>query len=800
MSRPKVGRPLLRHFAALPFLTVLSFSLLLAQEDEGKTFSREVRDVSNDFVVMDVSAHPDDEDGYSLAYYRMKYGAKTYSVLFTRGEGGQNETGPELYEKLGVLRSEETRAAGKILGAEVQFLNFLDFGYSKTATEAFHKWGGQNEVLRRLVYAIRKNKPDVLFTNHNTIDGHGHHQAVAVTLLAAFDAAADSNCFPEQLKESGIALWQPRKLFFRVFGRGEPIADVSNQIGEFDSSAGSTYLDIASRALRMHKTQGMDRADLRSFTRGKSLYKLMRSNSQYEQDSTTFLSGIDPFRDPSVAPLAPLRKELDLLRPAMPGDSIVGIVCDVIDRTDSLLAGTPLSPLARRMIDHWREEGSRLVATITGVKVDFRLRDTTVVAQQRVACDLTVTSSRLAVSNVRWGFSVPEGWSMQEESGDAPLMSPHFDQRVFTLTVGGNAQLTLPKAVTQYRSLEKRERIFGRVSMMIGGRRLRLGVEPSYEVAPRQEIDVEPQTVSLLRSRLREGFAITYLVRNHMPHKTAGRVGIKAPAGWSGENAQFVIDQEDSTDQGRLVVTPPPDAAPGAYPIDVRTELASTRVTVNIIDAACSPGINIGIIKSYDTTMEEAAATLGVRYHVLSDEDIVSEDLSHYSTIVIDIRAYLVRDALRAQNGRLLDYVRNGGNLVVMYQKDQEWKPAYAPYPFRISRQRACVEESPITILLPAHPLMQSPNRIGAQDWMDWTQERALYMPADVPEAYERILSCADPDESPLTTGYLAAWYGSGTYIYTTYVWYRQLKEGNAGAYRCFANMLSYSACRKKVP
>jgi hypothetical protein len=84
----------LRQFAALPFLAVLSFSLLLAQEDEGKIFSREVRDVSNDFVVMDVSAHPDDEDGSSLAYYRMKYGAKTYSVLFTRGEGGQNEKGP----------------------------------------------------------------------------------------------------------------------------------------------------------------------------------------------------------------------------------------------------------------------------------------------------------------------------------------------------------------------------------------------------------------------------------------------------------------------------------------------------------------------------------------------------------------------------------------------------------------------------------------------------------------------------------------------------------------------------------
>jgi LmbE family N-acetylglucosaminyl deacetylase len=104
---------------------------------------------------MDLSAHPDDEDGSTLAYLRMKLGVRTHSVLFTRGEGGQNEKGPELYEKLGVLRSRETEEAGKILGAEVRFLNFLDFGYSKTSTETFQKWGGarvpSNEFCRALV-------------------------------------------------------------------------------------------------------------------------------------------------------------------------------------------------------------------------------------------------------------------------------------------------------------------------------------------------------------------------------------------------------------------------------------------------------------------------------------------------------------------------------------------------------------------------------------------------------------------------------------------------------------------------
>jgi len=260
---------------------------------------------------MDVSAHPDDEDGATLAYYRMKHGVQTYSVLFTRGEGGQNEKGSELYEELGVIRTAETRSAGRVLGAEVEFLNFPDFGYSKTATEAFRIWGGQHEVLRRLVYAIRRIKPDVIFSNHNTWGGHGHHQAVAITAIAAFDAAADSTMFPEQLREPGISLWQPRKLYLRVFGGAQDNADVVHNLEETDSLRGVAYLDIATSALRMHRTQGLDRADLRAFSRGKSAYRLARASSLFVQDSTDFFAGV---RDWEHEPLRSLKTLANTLR------------------------------------------------------------------------------------------------------------------------------------------------------------------------------------------------------------------------------------------------------------------------------------------------------------------------------------------------------------------------------------------------------------------------------------------------------------------------------------------------------
>jgi hypothetical protein len=261
-----------------------------------------------------------------------------------------------------------------------------------------------------------------------------------------------------------------------------------------------------------------------------------------------------------------------------------------------------------------------------------------------------------------------------------------------------------------------------------------------------------------------------------------------------------VIASEDSLAAGSLRVRPPADLSAGTYTIHVRTELASVPVVVHVIAAAVDPGVHVGIIRSQDNTIESAAGTLGVDYALVSDAELRSGSLSHYTTIVVDIRAYLLRDTLREHNSRLLDYVRSGGNLVVMYQREREWKPEYAPFPFQVTGKRVCVEEAPIRILAPSHPLLNSPNRIGESDWQGWIQERGVYYPSNVPGEYARLISSADPDEPQLDTGYLEAPYGKGSYIYTCYVWYRQLKEGNSGAFRCFANMLSYPFHRPAGP
>ncbi len=212
-----------------------------------------VLDLSTDLRLMCVAAHPDDEDGATLAMYRKKYGYHTIAVIATHGEGGQNEIGPELYNELGVIRTHEMMRASAITGAELHFLNLPEFGYSKSPEETFAIWGHE-ETVRRLVRVIRETRPDVIISNHGLYKDHGHHQAVGIALQEAFDAAGDPTQFTE-LAQEGLEPWHPQRLYLRTW---EPTPDsVTIDINELDPTRGKTYAEIAAAALQEHKSQGM---------------------------------------------------------------------------------------------------------------------------------------------------------------------------------------------------------------------------------------------------------------------------------------------------------------------------------------------------------------------------------------------------------------------------------------------------------------------------------------------------------------------------------------------------------------
>ena len=214
---------------------------------------------------MMTSAHPDDENNGMLAYYAHGMGFRTALVAATRGEGGQNEIGPELFEALAVLRTEELLAAHRFDGAEQYFTRAVDFGYSFSIEETLEKWGKQ-EILGDYVRMIRTIRPDVIVGF--VFDGAGggqHHQASSRLSAEAFRAAADPQAFSDQIQKEGLRPWQAKKFYYTAgFGGGPQSNGEANArllrftaADSYDPVLGRTFSEIGAEARSMHKCQSV---------------------------------------------------------------------------------------------------------------------------------------------------------------------------------------------------------------------------------------------------------------------------------------------------------------------------------------------------------------------------------------------------------------------------------------------------------------------------------------------------------------------------------------------------------------
>jgi LmbE family N-acetylglucosaminyl deacetylase len=273
--------------------------------------------------IMQVVAHPDDEDGGMLTLEARGKGAEVTLFTITRGEGGQNKFGAESSDELGILRTLELLEADKYYGVEQRFSHVVDFGFSKTAEETFNKWHGHDIALRDLVLAIRTFRPDVLVARFSgtSRDGHGHHQASALLTIEAFRAAADPNKFPEL----GYQPWQAKKLYVgnppRMF-QGGNVADedytVKLNIGEYSPLLGMSYTQFALEGLSHQTSQGTGGIRVPPGPRY-TYYKLADSapnkpTGAHEQD---FFDGIDTSLVGLVARLGPEEAKAAFLRPAL---------------------------------------------------------------------------------------------------------------------------------------------------------------------------------------------------------------------------------------------------------------------------------------------------------------------------------------------------------------------------------------------------------------------------------------------------------------------------------------------------
>ena len=806
----------LRNLRNLWLVVVIGLLLIVPpahSEIDRAELHQALLDLTNPWTVMCVAAHPDDEDGSTLTVLRRKYGMHTVSLFSTFGEGGQNAVGPELYEELGVIRAHETMAAAEVQGSEPHFLGFRDFGFSKSAEETFRVWG-EREVLRRMVLQIRLLRPDAIITNHDTTSGHGHHQATGRIVLQAFDAAADPKQFPEQLAQAGV--WQVKRLFVRSRGQVESTSTSDGQTtpqmftvdpNEMDPVRGVTYAQQALAGLQKHATQGPWPKTVPPGGARPIRYAVVRqaqSATPLPANAKTPIDGLT-LPEPVAAKLIP---------PAIEGKPLT----EFVDRRLELLVA--LVSARRRGVfsapkevietdpQRFKLMSSRLdkaVAAVSGASVGLNLDGSALVPGEEAKLAATVANAGVAEIQIKQLRFRGLGADTRLEAADKILPGTETAAEV-KVTTPKTTSFTVPASEHLYDGRLFGEPLTVEAELSIEGTSFVISNEVHMDVAPAVEIvEVKPSPYVSTPATSQRPLDFTITLKNHLQSEFRGLLRVSAQSLETGR--EITLKSEESQTSNLVVRTALPlsrliQGSNVAITVDQpipKEPVAKRNVPLVYADAVVVSGRKVGYLPSYDQTLERALAALGVESTKLTVDDIGKSDLSVFNTIILDNRAYEAHQDLIPINNRLLKFVEDGGTLLVFYHRTNEWnpneqraRPQLAPYPIIIGDERVTEENAPVTFLQPRHPLLNFPNRITQKDFANWIQERGLYFPREWDQHYTAILATSDKGEPPLRGGLLVAPYGRGNYIYTSFVWYRQLRAGLPGGYRMFANLISY--------
>jgi len=322
--------------------------------------------------------------------------------------------------------------------------------------------------------------------------------------------------------------------------------------------------------------------------------------------------------------------------------------------------------------------------------------------------------------------------------------------------------------------------------------------------AIRSPVEVEISPRVLLLPRDRQTAPITVYVTRHTDEVLMGNIEILGPPGFVVQGSPSPVSMTTARYQDfqfRLRV--PESLRPGVYNVHVTLGGEHVVLPVHKVDVRVPAGISVGLIRGVDDTAQEVLqAYVGERLEVLDAEKLALRPLEEFDTIVVDIRALRERPnsttwrAARAAFPRLLEFCRRGGRLVVLYHKDTEFNSSSSgfvgsPYPLHLGKGRVTREDAPVEILRPEHILLTSPNRIQAEDWDGWVQERGLYFPDEYAPEYEEVIAMADLGQRKSKGALLFARHGAGEYVYCALSLYRQLDNLHPGACRLFANLIS---------
>jgi len=786
-----------------------------------------------------VAAHPDDENTALIAWLGNERLYRTAYLSMTRGDGGQNLLGDEKGELLGVIRTQELLAARRTDGSEQFFTRALDFGFSKGPQETLAIWN-HDLVFADVVWNIRRYQPDVIITRFPTTGegGHGHHTASAILAVEAFTAAADPAKFPEQLKY--VHLWQPKRLFWNRF-TFQPVKpddpsvakSLRLDIGAFNPLLGRSYTEIAAESRSMHKSQGFGAAERRG--------SFLNYFDQLAGDpaKSDIFEGIDTTwsRYPGGEAIGKVLQEAwDSFDPKNPAKTIP-LLLQAYDLLDRLRAGgawanTPWTDVKTRDLQN-------AIRACAGLSIDVAAGDSSVTAGSSIPVSVTVinrsdypftlsmVASRYADPskgvNAALANNVPVKTDLSIKlPADFPISQPYWlqnppnkgsyvvnDQQLIgipenpaaipiVVTLTDNAMHTIifeVPAVYRWTDAVQGERV--RSVDVVPAVTANLGA-PVY-VFP--DAQAKPVTVSL---------------RNV---SAAGPVTVRlrVPEGWSSNPASTSVTFVKKGEEAKATFQVKPPAAESTALLHAEVETADGKkidLGVTNIDYPHIPaqrvfsdaaaklvradikkrGTRVGYIMGAGDEVPTALRQIGYDVTLLTDDDLDRGDFAKYDAIVTGVRAYNARPRMRLAHPKLMEYVKNGGTLVVQYNSTNP-QPLLVdvpgPYPFKVSTDRVTVEEAPVRFVHPDSPLLNVPNKITQADFQGWVQERGLNFVKDWDPQYQTVLTSNDPGEPEKEGGELYAHYGKGTFVYTSYAWFRELPAGVPGAYKMFANLVS---------
>ncbi|HYV91284.1 MAG TPA: PIG-L family deacetylase [Chitinophagales bacterium] len=777
--------------------------------------------------VLYIAAHPDDENTRLLAYLANEKHYRTGYLSLTRGDGGQNLIGNEQGELLGLIRTQELLAARKVDGAEQFFTRANDFGYSKNPEETFAIWG-KEKILADVVYVIRKFQPDVIITRFPTTGegGHGHHTASAILAQEAFTAAADPKRFPEQLQY--VKVWQAKRLLWNTFKFGSANTTSEDQfhfdVGVYNKLLGKSYGEIAAESRTNHKSQGFGSLK----TRGEQMeyFKTIAGDAPQHD----LMDGVNTTWSRIETPntiQASVNKIISEYTPEKPEASVVSLIDVDLDM--------------RHLPDnYWKtqkqKEVEQLIVACSGLWFEAYSNSTSVSSGQ----------------TLNWNFQVVKRCSFQimlrtvslqnfDTTMDKALSENELFSFKHTQALDLKTSITQPYWLVNEKSLgtfsfsdqslagkpENDPPVIAYFMFRIAGidftfprplvykyeDPVRGEVYRPLEVAPQVMVNIE-EPVYLFSNNISKEVKVT--IKSAITN-AKGAAKLFVPKGWNISPANFPFELKNAGDETSVtfLLTPPAGSISAsvdtlravlemngtAYNRGIKTIAYDHIPAITIFPVAKSKlvavplkitGKNIGYVKGAGDFVPEMLREVGYKVSILSDDDIASGNLQQYDAIITGVRLYNTNQRMNILNGKLFEYVKNGGTLLTQYNTTADLvTEKMGPYPFKLSRERVTDENAKVNFIDPKNPILNSPNKITDQDFEGWIQERGLYFLTAVDSNYQKVFTMNDPNESPLDGSLIVAKYGEGKFVYTGLSFFRELPAGVPGAFRLFVNLIS---------